>query len=81
MSVCSFSSIVAEGDVASIESKRHSSTLLACSLYSAKFTPEPSNVAPIGYGRPGQSLYCGDDAFSASWTGLVFGAAVFTPAR
>src|SRR5437762_726456 len=39
---------------ASAESKRHSSTLVACSLNRAKLTPAPSQIAPSGYDRPGQ---------------------------
>src|SRR4029450_4521675 len=41
---------------ASGESKRHSSTSVACSEKSAKFTPLPFNVAPSGDGEPGQIL-------------------------
>src|SRR5262245_52480718 len=40
--------------VASGESNRHSSTLVACSANRAKLTPAPSQVAPSGYERPGQ---------------------------
>jgi len=40
---------------ASAESNRHSSTLVAFSEYSAKLVPLPSQVAPKGYGRPGQT--------------------------
>ncbi len=36
-------------------SKRHSSTRSATSLKSAKLVPLPSNVAPSGYGVPGQT--------------------------
>jgi hypothetical protein len=32
---------------------KHSSTFVATSEKSAKFTPVPSKVAPNGYGRPG----------------------------
>src|SRR5258708_39943088 len=39
---------------ASAESNRQSSTLVACSEKRAKLTPAPSQVAPKGYGRPGQ---------------------------
>ena len=37
-------------------SKRHRSTASACSLKIAKLTPEPSHVAPSGYGLPRQTL-------------------------
>src|SRR5262249_42649638 len=37
------------------ESNRHNSTLVACSENRAKLTPAPSQVAPRGYGRPGQT--------------------------
>src|SRR3954467_6647248 len=47
--------MVCEGTVASGESKRQSSTLSACSENSAKLTPAPSQVAPSGYERPGQT--------------------------
>src|SRR4029453_19406757 len=40
---------------ASGESKRLRSTVVACSEKSAKFTPRPSNVAPNGEGKPGQT--------------------------
>src|SRR5690348_4682123 len=40
---------------ASGESKRHSSTLVACSEKSAKLTPFSFTVAPSGDGRPGQA--------------------------
>src|SRR5439155_22952008 len=33
-------------------SKRHTSTLLALAENNAKFTPSPSQEAPLGYGRP-----------------------------
>ena len=41
---------------ASGESNRHSSTRVACSENRAKLTPTPSQVAPSGYGVPGQTL-------------------------
>src|SRR5215468_4900665 len=41
--------------VASAPSNRHSSTLLACSEKRAKLTPAPSQIAPNGYDRPGQT--------------------------
>ena len=41
--------------VASGESNRHSSTLVACAEKSAKLTPTPFQVAPSGYGSPGQT--------------------------
>ena len=37
-------------------SKRHSSTAVADSEYSEKFTPIPSQVAPCGYGFPGKMV-------------------------
>src|SRR3954468_5826279 len=37
------------------ESKRHSSTFVAFSEKSAKFTPPSMHVAPRGEGRPGQT--------------------------
>src|SRR5579862_8413621 len=37
-------------------SKRHNSTFSACSENKAKFTPSPSQVAPSGYGLPGQTI-------------------------
>ena len=40
---------------ASGESNRHKSTRVAFSEYRAKFTPLPFQVAPSGYGRPGQT--------------------------
>src|SRR5271166_3908116 len=45
--------------VASDESNRHNSTLVACSEKSAKLTPFPSHVAPNGKGRPGHTLMHG----------------------
>src|SRR5271157_6124606 len=45
--------------VASGESNRHNSTLVACSENSAKLTPFPSHVAPNGKGRPGHTLIHG----------------------
>src|SRR5512135_960099 len=45
--------------VASGESNRHNSTLVACSEKSAKLTPVPSHVAPNGRGRPGHTLMHG----------------------
>src|SRR5208337_4757569 len=45
--------------VASGESNRHNSTLVACSEKSAKLTPFPSHVAPNGKGRPGHTLMHG----------------------
>src|SRR5271157_1384991 len=45
--------------VASGESNRHNSTLVACSEKSAKLTPFPSHVAPKGKGRPGHTLMHG----------------------
>src|SRR5438874_13834600 len=56
MSVCSGSAIRCDSLVASAESNRHSSTLVPCSEKSAKFTPSPSQVAPSGYGLPGQTI-------------------------
>src|SRR5437868_9754721 len=56
MSVCSVSGIVSDSLSASAESKRQSSTRVACSENSAKLTPTPSQVAPSGYGDPGQTL-------------------------
>src|SRR5262245_21503822 len=67
------------------ESKTHSSTFVACAEKSAKFTPLPSHVAPLGYGRPSrtrESLISG--AFmgvrlGGCWThtmGLAHGGAV-----
>src|SRR5437764_11061661 len=47
--------MVCDGAVASAASKRQSSTLSACSENSAKLTPAPSQVAPSGYERPGQT--------------------------
>jgi len=48
------------------ESKRQSSTRVACSEKIAKFTPPLTQVAPSGDGRPGQSLIsaCRDRAVS-----------------
>jgi len=42
--------------VLSGESKTHNSTLVACSEKMAKLTPEPSQVAPRGYGEPGRTF-------------------------
>ena len=55
MSVCSVSGIVSDSLSASGESKRQSSTRVACSEKIAKLTPTPSHVAPRGYGVPGQT--------------------------
>src|ERR1051326_3742149 len=55
MSVCSGSAIRAVSLVASAASNRQSSTFSACSENSAKFTPTPVQVAPRGYGSPGQT--------------------------
>src|SRR5262245_61868136 len=55
MSVCSCSGIVSDSTSASTESNRQSSTRVACSENTAKFTPTPSHVAPSGYGEPGQT--------------------------
>src|SRR5688500_1314949 len=55
MSVCSGSEIVSDSISASTESKRHSSTRVACSEKIAKLTPTPSHVAPNGCGEPGQT--------------------------
>src|SRR5512142_1348110 len=38
-----------------LRSKRQSSTFSACAENSAKLTPPPSQVAPSGDGRPGQT--------------------------
>src|SRR5688572_6334939 len=56
MSVCSGSRMQCDSLVASTESKRQSSTCVACSEKIAKLTPAPSHVPPKGYGRPGQTL-------------------------
>src|SRR3982751_1103687 len=56
MSVCSGREMVRVSTSASRESKRQSSPRVACSENSAKFTPTPSQVAPSGYGAPGQTL-------------------------
>src|SRR3954454_14587357 len=56
MSVCSGSVMLAYSFVASGESNRQSSTFVACSENSAKFTPTPVHVAPSGYGSPGHTL-------------------------
>src|SRR5438874_5414025 len=37
------------------DANKHNSTLAACSENRAKFTPAPSQMAPRGYGRPGQT--------------------------
>src|SRR5687768_3774345 len=55
MSVCSGRGIVSDSTSSVAELKRHSSTRVACSENSAKFTPMPSQVAPSGYGAPGQT--------------------------
>src|SRR5262245_32514184 len=55
MSVCSGRGIVTDSTSASTESKRHNSTLVACSEKIAKLTPTPSQVAPSGYGVPGHT--------------------------
>src|SRR5262245_36824711 len=55
MSVCSGSGIVSDSTSASAESNRQSSTRVACSEKIAKLTPTPSQVAPSGYGVPGQT--------------------------
>src|SRR5512132_2081320 len=55
MSVCSGSGIVTDSTSASTESNRHSSTRVPCSEKIAKLTPTPSQVAPSGYGDPGQT--------------------------
>src|SRR5436305_14452358 len=47
--------IRADSALASAESNRHSSTLVACSENRAKLTPAPSNAAPSGYDCPGQT--------------------------
>src|SRR5689334_6316959 len=44
-----------DSDCSSTESKRQSSTFVAFSENSAKFTPMPSQVAPSGSGWPGQT--------------------------
>src|SRR5688572_7474033 len=56
MSVCSGSGIRWVSFLESTESKRHNSTLVPASEKIAKLTPAPSNVAPSGYGLPGQTL-------------------------
>src|SRR5688500_12365574 len=70
---------------ASGESNRHSSTDVACSENRAKFTPRPSQVAPSGYGRPGQTRTrpAFPTAPSASSIAIVFlvGAALGEPGR
>src|SRR5215210_3979647 len=67
MSVCSGRGIVSDSTSASGDENRHSSTRVACSEKIAKLTPRPSQVAPSGYGDPGQTrsgaigtvgLYC-----------------------
>src|SRR4029450_12743213 len=55
MSVCSGSGIVTDSSSASTESNRQSSTRVPCSEKIAKLTPTPSQVAPSGYGVPGQT--------------------------
>src|SRR5436190_16772016 len=54
MSVCSCGGMRSLSFIASGESKRQSSTFVACAENSAKFTPTPVQVAPSGYGSPGQ---------------------------
>src|SRR5262245_16755065 len=56
MSVCSGSGMRTRSFSASGESKRQSSTLVACSENNAKLTPTPVQVAPRGYGKPGHTL-------------------------
>src|SRR5581483_7579149 len=51
--------MVAFGWVASGLSKRHNSTFVPFSVNRAKLTPTPSQVAPRGYGRPGQTRILG----------------------
>src|SRR5215831_2370710 len=53
---------------ASTASKRHSSTLVACSEKSAKFTPFPSHVAPSGYGFPGHKRIVWSPEMAVIWT-------------
>src|SRR6185437_2297395 len=53
--VCS-GNFTTSGFRSSLEEKRQSSTAVAASEYSAKFTPEPSHVAPCGYGLPGRTV-------------------------
>src|SRR5258707_862947 len=55
MSVCSGSTMRLLSFCASGESKRHSSTFVACDENSAKFTPTPVQLAPRGYGSPGHT--------------------------
>src|SRR4029078_4068451 len=55
MSGCSGRTIRWRSFVASGESNRQSSTLVACAEKSAKFTPTPVQVAPRGYGSPGHT--------------------------
>src|SRR5262245_51249495 len=49
------------------ESKTHSSTFVACAEKSAKFTPLPSHVAPLGYGRPSRTR---ESLISGAFLGL-----------
>src|SRR2546429_6136344 len=53
-------------------SKRHSSTAVAFSENRAKFTPDPSQVAPSGYELPGQALTGG--ARRGAMHGALYGA-------
>src|SRR5919201_876212 len=46
-----------------LSSNRQSSTPVAFSEKRAKFTPEPSQIAPSGYGRPGRFLTLDDRSF------------------
>src|SRR4029450_3049023 len=55
-SVCSGSAMRADSRALSGESNRHNSTFSACSEKIAKLTPEPSQVAPRGYGEPGRTF-------------------------
>src|SRR5215468_12488985 len=65
MSVCSGRGIVTDSTSSSAEANRQSSTRVACSEKIAKLTPTPSQVAPSGYGVPGQTrkLLFGTDVF------------------
>src|SRR5438128_702998 len=56
MSVCSARVMRVLSLDQSSASKRQSSTFVACSENSAKFTPTPVQVAPSGYGSPGHTL-------------------------
>src|SRR3954464_10047175 len=55
MSVCSGNGMHSLSCVASGKSNRHNSTLVACAENTAKLTPTPVQVAPSGYGSPGQT--------------------------